>query len=66
MAKILLIDCDRTSRQLLEKALALYEHSVIATQTSEEGLKLAATTALDVTIQSQILEPPPRPPTLFS
>ncbi|MEM9486576.1 MAG: response regulator [Cyanobacteria bacterium P01_F01_bin.116] len=48
MAQILLIDSDRTNCQLLEQALALYDHDILVTQRTNEGLNLAATAPPDV------------------
>lgn len=50
MAKILLIDSDRSNRQLLEQTLDLYEHDVLSTKRGDEGLTLAATEVPDVII----------------
>ncbi|NEQ53033.1 MAG: response regulator [Leptolyngbya sp. SIO3F4] len=50
MAKILLIDSDRTNRQILQHALMLYEHQVISTQRGDEGLTLAAAETPDIII----------------
>lgn len=48
MAQILLIDSDLTSCQLLEQALALYDHDIMVTQRTNEGLTLAAIETPDV------------------
>ncbi|MEM8613025.1 MAG: response regulator [Cyanobacteria bacterium P01_H01_bin.105] len=50
MAKILLIDTDRASRQILEHALKLYEYEVVATKSGDEGLTLAVTEAPDLIV----------------
>lgn len=50
MAKILLIDNDRDSRQLLEHALQLYDHDVVTTKRGDEGLTLAVTESPDLIV----------------
>ena len=50
MAKILLIDPDTTSRQILEHAFTLYEYEVVTTQRGDEGLTLAVSEAPDLII----------------
>ncbi|ESA33190.1 response regulator containing a -like receiver domain protein and a ggdef domain protein [Leptolyngbya sp. Heron Island J] len=50
MAKILLIDNDRASRQILEQALKLYEYDVVTTKRGDEGLTLAVTAAPDLIV----------------
>ncbi|MEM7064320.1 MAG: response regulator [Cyanobacteria bacterium P01_B01_bin.77] len=50
MAKILLINSERASRQILEHAFMLYEHEVITTQHGDEGVTLAVTESPDVIV----------------
>ena len=50
MAKILLIDSDRASRQILEHAFMLYEHDVVSTKQGDEGLTLAVTESPDLIV----------------
>ena len=50
MAKILLVDSDRASRQILEHAFMLYEHEVVSTKQGDEGLTLAVTESPDVIV----------------
>ena len=50
MAKILLVDNDRASRQILEHAFMLYEHEVVSTKQGDEGLTLAVTESPDVIV----------------
>ncbi|MEO0869218.1 MAG: response regulator, partial [Cyanobacteria bacterium J06642_11] len=50
MAKILLIDSNRSSRQVLERAFALYEHDVVTTKQGDEGLTLAVTESPDLIV----------------
>lgn len=50
MAKILLIDNDRASRQILEHAFKLYEYDVVTTHRGDEGLTLAITESPDLIV----------------
>lgn len=50
MAKILLINSERASRQILEHAFMLYEHEVVTTQHGDEGVTLAVTESPDVIV----------------
>lgn len=50
MAKILLIDNNRASRQILEHALKLYEYDVVSTKRGDDGLTLAVTEAPDLIV----------------
>lgn len=50
MAKILLIDNDRSSRLILEHALKLYKYDVVATNRGDEGLTLAVNEAPDLIV----------------
>ncbi|MBE9067948.1 response regulator [Leptolyngbya cf. ectocarpi LEGE 11479] len=50
MAKILLINSERTSRQILEHAFMLYEHEVVTTQHGDEGVTLAVTESPDIIV----------------
>jgi CheY-like chemotaxis protein len=50
MAKILLIDNDRGSRQILEHALKLYEYDVVTTRRGDEGVTLAVTESPDLIV----------------
>ncbi|EKU99352.1 response regulator containing a CheY-like receiver domain and a GGDEF domain [Leptolyngbya sp. PCC 7375] len=50
MAKILLIDKDRASRQILEHALKLYDYEVVSTHRGDKGLSLAVEEAPDLIV----------------
>ena len=50
MPKILLIDNDRASRQILEHALKLYDYNVVSTRRGDEGLTLAVTEVPDLIV----------------
>lgn len=50
MPKILLIDSDKSSRQILEHALKLYEYDVVSTKRGDEGLTLAVTEMPDLIV----------------
>lgn len=50
MAKILLIDSNRSSRQVLEQAFALYEHDVVSTKQGDKGLTMAVSEAPDLIV----------------
>ncbi len=50
IAKVLLIDNDRDSRQILTRALKLYNYDVVTTQRGDEGITLAATEAPDLIV----------------
>ena len=50
MAKILLIDPDTASRQILEHAFTLYGYEVVTTQRGDEGLTLAVSEVPDLIV----------------
>ena len=50
MAKILLIDQNIASRQILEHAFKLYEYEVVTTQRGDAGLTLAVSEAPDLIV----------------
>lgn len=50
MAKILLIDSNRNSCQILEHAFKLYEHDVVSTKQGDAGLTLAVTESPDLIV----------------